>query len=192
MIYLAILSLGEGRRAALAAVAGVALGLLIVGMGAAFGLAALIQQSEFLYQLLRWVGVFYLIWLGVEGFWRATYSHEGAEAGNVALSRLKQSDGVYFRRGLVTNLLNPKAGLYFIAVVPGFVNPDYESSWQLVFLSLSFVVVATAVHLTIVLLAARARLLLETAHVQKRVRQGLSLLLVGVAVWFYFESSRGV
>ncbi|GJM03663.1 MAG: threonine transporter RhtB [Rhodomicrobium sp.] len=192
MIYLAILSLSEGRRAALAAVAGVALGLLIVGMGAAFGLAALIQQSEFIYQLLRWVGVFYLVWLGVEGFWRATYGDDGPEAGKSELGTLQQADGIYFRRGLVTNLLNPKAGLYFIAVVPGFVNPEYESSWQLVFLSLSFVVVATAIHLTIVLLAARARLFLESAHVQKRVRQGLSLLLVVVAVWFYFESSRVV
>lgn len=183
MIYLAILSLTEGVKPALAAVAGVALGLLIIGLGAALGLAALIQQSEWIYQGLRFAGVLYLLWLGIDGFRSASVqTAEGA--------RLHKSEGTYFRRGLITNLLNPKAGLFYIAVIPGFINPSYPATSQLFFLSLSFVVIATLVHLTIVLLAERARRLLETPYLQKRASQILSLLLIAVAIWFYFESGR--
>ena len=66
MTYLAVVSLGEGKRAGLFAVAGVALGLLISGLVAALGLAAVISESPFLFQLLRWGGVFYLIWLAYQ------------------------------------------------------------------------------------------------------------------------------
>ncbi len=69
MAYLAVLSASVGRRAGFAATLGVALGLLIVGLAAALGLAAVISNSRWLYEMLRWGGALYLLWLAWEG-WR--------------------------------------------------------------------------------------------------------------------------
>ena len=66
MAYLALLSASIGRRAGFAATLGVALGLLIVGLAAALGLAAVIANSRLLYEALRWAGVLYLFWLAWE------------------------------------------------------------------------------------------------------------------------------
>ena len=102
MAYLAVLSASTGRRAGFAATAGVALGLLIVGLAAALGLAALIASSRPLYEALRWAGVFYLFWLAWEG-WR------GEDTSPIEANVIPD-DSRFFLRGLVTNLLNPKGG----------------------------------------------------------------------------------
>src|SRR3954465_1575458 len=62
MTYLAALSLSHGARTGFAAVAGIALGLMSYGIAAALGLAALIDSSPLLYELMRWAGVGYLVW----------------------------------------------------------------------------------------------------------------------------------
>ena len=63
MTYLALVSASEGRRAGFAAVAGVAMGLAVIGVVAAFGVAEIIHASDFLYNLLRWAGVLFLFHL---------------------------------------------------------------------------------------------------------------------------------
>ena len=109
MAYLAVLSASVGRRAGFAATLGVALGLLIVGLAAALGLAAAISNSRWLYEMLRWGGALYLLWLAWEG-WRGEErtSHGKADAAT--------ENSKFFMRGLVNNLLNPKAGIFYIAI----------------------------------------------------------------------------
>src|SRR5690242_7760339 len=69
MGYLAVLAASAGRRAGLAATAGVAAGLLGVGVASSLGLAAIVAASNLIYEILRWGGVLYLLWLAWEG-WR--------------------------------------------------------------------------------------------------------------------------
>src|SRR5262249_11904043 len=114
MAYLAVLSASTGRRAGFAATAGGAAGPLIMGLGAAVGLAALIASSRPLYEALRWAGVFYLFWLAWEG-WR------GEDTSPVE-ANVTPDDSRFFLRGLVTNLLNPKAGIFYVAVLPTFLD----------------------------------------------------------------------
>lgn len=174
MAYLAVLAATDGRRHGFAAVAGVALGLLIVGLLAAFGLAALISSSPFLFGILRWGGVAYLLWLAVEA-WRPEAPEENEFAA---------SDARYFRRGLVVNLLNPKAGVFYIAMVPGFVNPDGPILAQTLFLSVLFVAIATAVHALIVIMAGAAQPYLSNPQHRQTVRRFMAVALVGIAIWF--------
>jgi len=140
MAYLAVISASIGRRAGFAATLGVALGLLIVGLAAALGLAAVIAGSRPLYEALRWAGVFYLFWLAWEA-WRRSPD-----------ITIAARDPKYFLRGLVTNLLNPKASIFYLAVLPTFVNELRPLLAQTVTLSAIYVAVATAVHSTVVLL----------------------------------------
>ncbi len=184
MAYLAILSAGTGRRAGFAAVLGVALGLLIVGLGAALGLTALIGSSHVLYQTLRWAGTFYLLWLAWEG-WRgpAEMSPGRADAAFDVHAR-------YFTRGLITNLLNPKAGLFYVAVLPTFIDDTRPLVGQTITLSLVYVAVATLIHGAIVLLADAARPWLEDERRSTLVRRALSLLLVLIAIWLLVTTRR--
>jgi threonine/homoserine/homoserine lactone efflux protein len=176
MAYLAVLSASTGRRAGFAATLGVALGLLIVGLAAALGLAAVIAGSRLAYEVLRWAGVLYLFWLAWEG-WR------GEEGGSPGKTTLAPEDSKYFLRGLATNLLNPKAGIFFVAILPTFVDESRPLIAQTITLSATYVAVATVVHSAIVLLADAARPWLEDRERSAIIRRLLSLLLVAIAIW---------
>lgn len=183
MAYLAVLSAGNGRRAGFAATAGVAMGLLIVGLVAALGLAAAIASSRLLYEALRWAGVLYLLWLAWDGW-------HGEEENSPGQAAVESHDSKFFVRGLVTNLLNPKAALFYLAVLPTFVDDTRAVVVQTVALSVIYVAVATAVHSTIVLLAGAARPWLEDERRRMVVRRALSLVLVGIAIWLFAVSRQ--
>ena len=183
MAYLAVLSASKGRRAGFAATLGVALGLLVVGLAAALGLAALIANSRMLYQVLRWGGVLYLLWLACEGWC-------GDEETSPGTATAAASDSKCFVRGLVTNLLNPKAGIFYIAVLPTFVTETRPIVGQAVSLSFVYVAIAMMVHSIIVLLADAARPWLEDERRSTIVRRALSLLLVGIAVWLFVTTRQ--
>lgn len=180
MVYLAIVAINDGYRHGYAAVAGVALGLAIVGALAAAGMAAAIEASPFLYQTLRWGGVAYLLWLAWDGWRGATDDIEHAALGS--------SYGRYFRRGLVTNLLNPKAAIFYVAVLPSFVFATAPIMPQTLILSATFVGVATAIHAAIVTLASQLRPLLENPKIRQTVRQVLAVALGLVAAWFAWKT----
>jgi len=181
MAWLAILTLNEGRRAGYAAVAGVTLGLALVGAVAAMGLAAIIAASPLAYQGLRWGGVGFLLWLAWDGW------HDEKPGGDQpdADGRL----GLSFRRGLLTNLLNPKAAMFYLAVLPTFAGPDGLRPAETAALSAIYVGVATIIHAGIVTLAATARVWLTDQRRQRLTRRILSLLLAGVALWFAWKSA---
>lgn len=174
MVWLAIVAATDGRRAGFAAVAGVALGLALAGMAAALGVAALIARSPLAYQVLRWAGVAYLLWLAWQGWIGADEPPEEAVQG-AGLWR-------YLQRGLVTNLLNPKAFLFYITVLPGFL-PTVPSVTDSLFLTAIYVAVATVIHAGIVALAGQARDWLVVEDRAVLVRRVLALALAGVALW---------
>jgi threonine/homoserine/homoserine lactone efflux protein len=109
----------EGPRRAAFAALGIGVGCLVWGAAVALGLGALLAASELAFTGLKWAGAAYLVWLGV-GLIRKpraalalpatrdeTSAHEGARA--------------WLRRGLFTNLLNPKVGVFYVTLLPQFV-----------------------------------------------------------------------
>jgi len=183
MAYLTIVSLSDGRKAGYAVTAGVALGLLIIGIACALGLGTLITNSALAYQGLRIGGVGYLFWLAWDG-WRA----EGEISPTKTDGPIKRAK--FFRRGLITNLLNPKAVVFYVAILPGFTNPADLILTQIIFLTVMFVIIATVVHVIIVTLAGTLRPFLENPQKRQIVRRALSLLLVGVAIWFAVTTGK--
>jgi threonine/homoserine/homoserine lactone efflux protein len=183
MGYLAVLSASYGRQAGFAATVGIALGLLIVGLLAALGLAAVISSSVVLYEALRWLGVGYMLWLAYEGW-------SGAEETSPGQTSAHVSDAVYFQRGLITNLLNPKAAVFYISVLPTFVDPTRAVLPQTILLSVVYVAIATAIHVIIVSLAGAARPFLDDEARSRVVRRVLSMGLAGIALWFAYATAR--
>lgn len=184
MAYLAALSLSQGVRAGIAAVAGIAIGLSVYGVAASLGLSAIIDNSAFLYETLRWGGVAYLLWLAWEA-WTAEReaSPETVDGGINAWTA--------FRRGLITNLLNPKAAVFYVAVLPDFIQIGKGAvAAQTLMLSAVYVGIATAIHLVIVLLASRLQRVIATPEQRRTVRRVLAVLLAAIAVWFAFSTRR--
>ncbi|RTL53667.1 MAG: LysE family translocator [Bradyrhizobiaceae bacterium] len=185
MAYLATLSLSQGVRAGLAAVMGVALGLSVYGVAAALGLSAIIDNSPLFYEVLRWGGFAYLLWLA----WEAWTSESETSPEN--LKDLNIGALVAFRRGLITNLLNPKAMVFYVAVLPDFVQIGRGSvTAQTLMLSAIYVGVATTIHLAIVLLAGRLQSVISTPDKRRAIRRMLALLLAVIAIWFAFGTAR--
>lgn len=177
MAYLAVLTTSSGRRAGFAAVLGIALGLAALGGLAAFGVAEIIHTSPLLLKLLRWAGFFYLLWLAWDT-WNGEKETSPSRAGFV-YHRLR-----YIRRGLITNLLNPKALLFYVALLPGFVGATAHPMAMTALLTAISVLIATAVHSMIVLLASQWEPFLTQPTRQRTVRRVMAVLLIGIAVWF--------
>ncbi len=180
MTYLALVSASNGRRVGFATVAGIALGLAIIGAIAAFGVAELIQASRLLYEGLRWAGVLFLLYLAWEG-WTAQTEAVSADG---------EADGRYFARGLFTNLLNPKAAIFYIAVLPTFVDDSRPVLAQTVLLTAIYVAIATIIHAVIVVLAGTLEPFLNDARRERISRRLLSAMLAVVALWFAWSTKR--
>ncbi|MEH6716435.1 LysE family translocator [Parasphingorhabdus flavimaris] len=183
MGWLALLSAGEGRRAGFAATAGIALGLAIVAAASALGLAQLAHASPLIFELLRYAGAGFLFWLAWEAW---------VDEREVSPSAIHKNGTAakHFRRGLVINLLNPKAAVFFVAVLPVHVVENGSVAMQTLQLSIAYVAVATTIHIAIVLLAGRAHGWLTTGPYARLVRRGFAVMLAAIALWFLVDTFR--
>jgi threonine/homoserine/homoserine lactone efflux protein len=190
MAYLATLTLDKGRPAGLLAVVGVAAGLSVHAIVAALGLGALIANAPSVYEMLRWLGVAYILFLAWEGWQpgRANTSQPGAVPGPAGAV-----SGSLFWRGFFSNLFNPKSILFFVSVVPGFVrheSGDHSLPVQIALFGIVYVAIATIIHASIVVLASRLRPWLMTGSRQDTIRRILSLALLLVAAWLAWTTRR--
>jgi threonine/homoserine/homoserine lactone efflux protein len=110
----------QGVRAALVTVAGTSFGNAVLLTAIAFGLGWVLQNAERLFEILRWAGAAYLIWLGIQA-WR----HAGADKPE------EMSGRVNFTRGFLVALSNPKTIAFFTAFLPQFVDPHLPAAKQL-------------------------------------------------------------
>jgi threonine/homoserine/homoserine lactone efflux protein len=111
-----------GRRAAMGVVVGSTLGCLVWATAGLVGLTTLLTASELAYDIVRWLGAAYLIYLGAKALWNARRPVDADEPAPVPSVRAA------VRVGLLTNLLNPKPGVFYISLLPQFL-PASAPSW---------------------------------------------------------------
>lgn len=177
MAFLTIVSATKGRKYGFATVLGITLGLLIIGLAAAAGLAALIASSAFLYQALRIGGVLYLLWLAFEE-WKDA---DGPLEDETGKTHGKLS---YFQHGLMVNILNPKAAVFYVTILPSFINPVETVLPQAMALTLIYISIATVAHMLIVSLSGLLKPFLDNQKRKRLIRRTLSGALVMIALWF--------
>jgi len=122
-----------GTRAGLITVAGTSTGNAVLIAGIALGLSWVLAHASYLFEILRWCGAAYLVWLGVQA-WRGAGAPAPAPPGN----------HVHFRRGVLVALSNPKTIAFFTAFLPQFVDPALPAARQLAVMCAVTVLLAAA------------------------------------------------
>lgn len=150
-IYLLTRTLSEGRRSGFASAFGVETGDLIHVVAAAIGLSAVLASSAFAFDLMKYAGAAYLIYLGIRTL------VDRIDVDVQAATRVS-SYGRLYGQGVLIHLLNPKVSLFFLAVVPQFVDPERGSvGVQVLVLGAVFIAVGLAVDIAYVLGAGALR-----------------------------------
>jgi threonine/homoserine/homoserine lactone efflux protein len=181
MAWLALTSANEGRRAGFAAIAGIALGLTIVGAASAFGLAQLASNAPIIFELLTFAGVAYLLLLAWVA-WRDAGARIESDSNN------PRSAAAWFRQGLSINLLNPKAAVFFISLLPTFVVTGVSVPRQILMLTATYVFIATAVHAGLVVVAGQAHMWLRHGDRATKAGRMSAILLASTALWLLISN----
>jgi threonine/homoserine/homoserine lactone efflux protein len=146
MLYVLARSGGQGRAAGIVSALGIGAGCFFHIFAVAFGLAGLLRTVPVAYQVVRYAGAAYLVWLGA----RTLVSRAvRPEAQRLAPAQL----GHIFAQGAITNILNPKVALFFLAFLPQFIDPHRSAFLQTISLGLLFDLSGTLVNVSVALAA---------------------------------------
>ncbi len=157
LVFTLTRTLQQGVRAGLAAALGINAGCVLHALGAAFGLAALMAASATAFTAVKLAGALYLAWLAY-GLLRQAWHPVAAPADPTRGAAPPANPWGLFRQGLLTNVLNPKVAIFFLALLPQFIDAGAEHKTR-AFLALGawFVVQSTAFLVLFVLLVAPLR-----------------------------------
>ena len=141
VIYITTRGIAQGRTAALLSTVGICIGYLVYTTLAALGLSALLQSSAIAFEIVRYAGAIYLLYLGI----RALLSKHGGPQTAGAVKSL--SAGRILQQGILTSMLNPKGILVFAALLPQFVNPRIGSvPLQMAAFGLTFTLICLCIY----------------------------------------------
>lgn len=176
----------HGRRAGLGTSLGVGAGLSVWTLAAAVGLASLLRASEVAFTTLKLIGALYLIWLGCQA-WRAARHASRAERvpGPTPQPPLGALGG--FRQGFLSDLANPKIGVFFTSLLPQFVDPGRAVLLPFLALGAIFVVMTLAWLIAYCTVAARAAETLQRPRVKAAMDRFTGVVLIGLGIRLALE-----
>ncbi|KVD47541.1 amino acid transporter [Burkholderia sp. MSMB1072] len=155
MLLIASRSVSQGRRAGFATLAGIQAGTYCHALAAALGLSQLFVAVPLAYDVVRFAGAAYLLYLA----WK-TFRSDATTLSPIASQR-RRSTAVIFRQGLTTNLLNPKMALFVLALFPQFVRPDHGS------IAVQILVLATVLNL--IGIVVNGAVILSASRLSRRI-----------------------
>jgi threonine/homoserine/homoserine lactone efflux protein len=156
MIYVASRSLSQGSRAGYFSALGIFAGCFVHILAAIFGLSIIISKSVVLFEIVKYAGAGYLIYIGI----KMLLTKQVQDVSTTGLTI--QSNWNLFKQGTLTNALNPKVAIFFISFLPQFVNPHSPYlKIQLFTLGLWFAIQGTVVLLGVAFLMSRTTNLLK-------------------------------
>ncbi len=159
---------------------GICLGLFIHAIISTAGLSAIMLGSAELFVLLKYAGAGYLVWLGIQSLRAAVkpktlHLNQSTPIDNVPASKS-------LREGLLSNLLNPKPIIFYMAFLPQFINPSYSPIPQALMMAGIHFVIAMFWQGTVALMVGRARVWLNKPIVNRIMNSVTGFLLVGFGV----------
>lgn len=145
MLFLLGRTLAQGRKAGVLAAIGINLGAYVHMLAAVFGISAILATSSFAFAVLKWIGAAYLVYLGIRVLMsRQSVLHVAPQEGG-------KSKWSILWQGFLSDVLNPKVAIFFLAFLPQFVDADSpDRTWQVMFLGCTVNVIAICINLLIV------------------------------------------
>ncbi|CAM1339546.1 LysE family translocator [Tenacibaculum aestuarii] len=182
-IFLLNKSISQGRKSGIYTNLGLNTGSLVHTLFGALGLSIIVAKSAILFALIKYLGAAYLIYLGVtKVFSKKELIQEGVEV------QKKNSAKKDFKSGFITNILNPKVALFFIAFFPQFISPDkIESPIPFIFMGVSYTIMNTVWYLFLVSFAGVfSRKVRENQKIGIRMNKisGAVFVLMGLQIAF--------
>ncbi|MBC2655980.1 LysE family translocator [Pseudomonas sp. MSSRFD41] len=186
MIYLISRSICQGRKAGVTSLLGVVAGFFVHLMAASLGLTAVFMAVPMAYEVLKWAGALYLLWLA----WQAL--KPGARSPFEAQQLPADSPRKLMTMGFLTSALNPKIAVFYLSIFPQFIHPEYGSVFtQSILLGLTQISVSFSVNLLIALFAAGiASWFASNPTWLSAQRYFMGFVLAGLAVRLMFEQRR--
>jgi threonine/homoserine/homoserine lactone efflux protein len=187
MLLIASRSASQGRAAGFATLAGIQAGTYTHAMAAALGLSQLLLTVPVAYDVVRYAGAVYLVYLA----WQTVRTSSRMKDGGAVPMR-PYSHAAMFRQGFVTNVLNPKIALFVLALFPQFVQPEAGSLFiQIMLLGTVFNVVGFIINGAVIMGVTRFRSMLgASGHWQRRSRYFLGAVFTGLAARLVFDTQR--
>jgi len=147
MLYVAARSTSQGIKAGIISSLGIMAGCMVHILAAVIGLSAIIAQSALAFNIIKYVGAAYLVYLGIRSIISRKKTFE------VKNKMQQQSYTRIFWQGVITNVLNPKVALFFLAFLPQFINVESKhTALQILFLGTWFNVGGTLVNILVAIL----------------------------------------
>jgi threonine/homoserine/homoserine lactone efflux protein len=180
--------LGQGRAAAIVSVFGLATASIIHAIAAAFGLSALFLYSPIAFDVIKYCGAAYLVYLGVSGFLKGGIGGISAGVHSSARPSLVR---VYWQ-GVLTDLLNPKLLFFFFSFLPQFANPTRgEPAVQMLVLGLLFQVTGIPTNLAVAVAGGSLARMIARHRTWARIQNWCaSTILIGLGVRLAFSERR--
>jgi threonine/homoserine/homoserine lactone efflux protein len=175
----------HGRDAALGSAIGVNIGLAVWTVATALGVAAILRSSATVYDALKLIGALYLIWIGARALWDSRRSRRAATTDAAAGRTIDGRGG--FLQGVISNLANPKVGIFFTSLLPQFVSPHGSALLQMLMLGGVFIAFNVFWMCSYALAAVRLAHVLSRARVKAAIDRVSGLVLVGIGIRLAIE-----
>jgi len=186
MIYVASRSAGQGIKAGIISAFGIMAGCLVHTIAAVAGLSAIISKSATAFDIIKYVGACYLVYLGIKSLLNKKSSFQLTE--KMELISYKK----IFWQGVVTNVLNPKVALFFLAFLPPFIDVHAaHPQWQILFLGVWFDCSGTIVNIIVAILFGKMGNWLSRSPRYVRIQEKITgLLLIGLGIKVALTSKK--
>ena len=174
VLFVTTQSAWRGRSAGIRAAGGIATANIVFWVLSALGLAAAIAASETAFAILKWAGTFYLTWLGIRAI--------TGSLGRVE-TVMSRADGHAhpYRDGLLVGLSNPKGLLFFLALLPQFIDPARPAPQQILILAATSVLIDFPTNAAYALAVGQMRGLVRRTHIARWLERGVGAVFLSLA-----------
>ncbi len=178
-------TVSEGQASGYRMALGITTGSLVHTFAAAFGLSAILMQSALAFEIVKYVGAIYLIYLGVSSF----MTRKKQETEENLKDQIKPGQSA-FKQGLLSNVLNPKVAMFFLTFLPQFVTPGSSSIQQLLMMGVIYTFLSISWFFVYVFFINYLRSWLLSAKVQRAMDRATGLVLIGFGVKLAFSKQN--
>lgn len=170
--------ISRGRGGAFVTILGVCLGCVVHSFASAFGLSAILATSAAAFEVVKWIGSAYLVYLGAKSLFARSVAEIGVQKPRASSS---------FVEGLLTNLLNPKVALFYLTFLPQFIGPGDPVLRKSLLLGGTQIAMGFTWLMIYAAMIARLRKVFERATIKRRIEAITGALLIALGVRLAFE-----